>query len=91
MRKLKRFAAAALLCAALGISVTAGASGPPALSRWVNAGGGGPAASGLLLLRATAGQGVTGLVSAGGTALCAGFWCAGLPGSALYLPLTVRP
>lgn len=90
MRKMTVLATVVLVCAALVLATVAAAAGPPAIQRWVMAGDGGQAASGPLLLRATAGQSAADASSAAGTALCAGFWCAGLPGSNVYLPLVLR-
>lgn len=90
MQKIRHAIVAMLFCAALVSATVTAAAGPPAIQRWVVAGGGGQAAAGPLLLRATAGQSSAGTFSATGMMLCAGFWCAGLPGSNEYLPLVLR-
>ncbi len=90
MRKIKHAIGALFLCAALVSATVAAAAGPPAIQRWIVAGGGSQAASGPLLVRATAGQSSAGVSTTGGIALCVGFWCAGLPGSNVYLPLVMR-
>ncbi len=90
MRRVKGAVAIVLLLAILGLATITAAGGPPALPRWVVAGGGGRAASGDLLLNATVGQSLVGTNQARPLELCAGFWCAGLPGSHVYLPLAAK-
>jgi len=90
MRTIKGILAAVLLCTALWLATGATAGGPPAIRRWIVAGGGGQAENRELLLRAAVGQSIAGLDHARTVDLCAGFWCADLPGSTLYLPLTLR-
>lgn len=87
MKWVKPTLAAAVLIIALMLAAVASAGGPPALARWVIAGGGGQAANRELVLRATVGQSVVGTEGGRALALCAGFWCAGLPETSLYLPL----
>ena len=60
------------------------------VKRWVVGSGGGRAEGGDYVLDATVGQAVVGSISSSPYELCVGFWCRGVGGYKVYLPLLVR-
>jgi hypothetical protein len=93
LRRLRgRLVLVAFLLLALALPVLARVSSNYDLSRYVIAGGGGrmESAGGHTLL-GTAGQALIGTMNtAGGHALCSGFWCGKIAQYRVYLPLAVR-
>jgi hypothetical protein len=60
------------------------------IKRRVISSGGGRAEGGDYVLNATVGQAVVGSITSNPYELCAGFWCRGMGGYEVYLPLIVR-
>ena len=81
-------AAAIGLLVVLAICAAAPAGGGPDLSWWL-IGGGSPVAAGRVSLSGGVGQGVSGVLEAGATKLCSGYWCAP-PVARVHLPVVLK-
>lgn len=90
--KTKILILALALALSLGVAGVVLANGSVEMRRWALGGGATDSAAGGVALRATLGQPVAGSVASGSgnVTLGQGFWCSGIPGYDIYLPLVIR-
>ena len=62
----------------------------PEIWWYVLGGGGGRVTNGSVVLEGTLGQSVAGTVSQAPLEMCSGYWCGGVSGSHIYLPMVKK-
>lgn len=92
LMKQRRLTTVAMVILLLMVSASMASAAPAqTIDWWVMAGGGGTAAAGGVTLNVTIGQALAGVNAAGGSDLCAGFWCgASANPLKVYLPAIQR-